>query len=402
MKKSIFPKILYYFFTFSLGLLLAFTLPVMLMFNDIPLADMENYLAQGKADKAMELVGGYFNRDPAYSEKFSDDSGIVLFEAATLVYNSGEAGDETVDASKLHHAYAGFIYGIKGSYDVSGETDNQTKLIVTTAAGDKNLALIDYDIDQNGVKDNVGSLATNGFIYLDLDKDTYGSISKLTFVDKSGSTFKEIAINLNYSEAFFADVTPFLEEYNRDFSSDKLNSLHDKFLAKNENYAVSSYGDTQEKADKQAAVIIVIYFVCVYVIGDFLVGRRFILRFCRWLHYKTPWGKKGLAKRKEQNSESFGHDYFSQVTMSLDLSELPDFNESVQVRYTNTDVEISFTMMKDNNYTVTERVKAGKYVNAWMEINKEYAPVDMPENLVVEGYKMDVKIKIIKRKEESV
>ena len=124
-------------------------------------------------------------------------------------------------------------------------------------------------------------------------------------------------------------------------------------------------------------------------------------RFFRWLHYKTPWGKKAAAKRGVKK-EGFGHDYFSQVTMSLDLSDLPDFNESIQVRYTNSDVQIVFVLMKENNYTVTQRIKADTYVNAWMEINKDYAPVDMPENLVVEGYKMDVKIKIIKRKEESV
>lgn len=404
MKKNIFPKIIYYFFTFSLGIVLAFTLPYMFMFSDVPLEEMRTYLLQGEYDKAMELVGGYFNREPAYSAKFDDGGGIVLFEAATLVYNSGEEGDSTVDESKLHYAYAGFIYGIQSAYKVEGESNNQTKLVVTSSDGSsKNISLLDCDTDSNGINDSIATLLTNGFIYLDLSKEqTGGSLSKLQFIDRDGNAFQsEIDLNLSYGEAFFSDVSAFVEEYNRDFKSDKLNGLYEEFIGKDSNYAMSSYGNTRQKADRKATIVIVIYFVSIYIIGDFLVGRHYIFRFFRWLHYKTPWGKKAAQKRG-QKKEVFGHDYFSQVTMSLDLSELPDFNESVQVRYTNTDVEICFTLMKDNNYTVTERVKAGTYVNAWMEINKDYAPVDMPENLVVEGYKMDVKIKILKRKEESV
>ena len=401
MKKNIFPKIIYYLFTFSLGIVLAFTLPALFMFYDIPLADMEKYLAQGEPDKAMELVGGYFNREPIFKADFDDGGGLVLFEAATLVYNSGEEGDETVDESKLHHSYAGFLYGVKDKYNVSGDEGNKTKLTVYNGSVTKDVALLDYDVNQNGTKDNVGTLMNNGFIYLDLDKDTHESLVKLTFIDQGGNVFKEFELNLNYSEAFFSDVNPFVEEYNRDFKSDKLNSLYEEFRAKDDNYSVSSYGDTKAKADKKATVVIVVYFVVIYIIGDFLVGPHFIFRFFRWLHYKTPWGKKAAAKRGVKK-EGFGHDYFSQVTMSLDLSDLPDFNESIQVRYTNSDVQIVFVLMKENNYTVTQRIKADTYVNAWMEINKDYAPVDMPENLMVGGYKMDVKIKIIKRKEESV
>ena len=88
--------------------------------------------------------------------------------------------------------------------------------------------------------------------------------------------------------------------------------------------------------------------------------------------------------------------------MSLDVSEIEDFSESVQVRYTNTDSELTFELLKENNYTAIERVKAGTYVNAWIDLNRDFAPVDMPENLIVEGYKMSVTIKIIKRKEENV
>lgn len=403
MKKKLFPKIIYYLFTFSLGLLLAFTLPYYFMYYDVPLNDMEEYLSKGVPDKAMELVGGYFNRTPAFSQSFDDGSGLVLFEAATLVYNSGAEGDKTVDESKLHISYAGFIYGIKGVYDVGGENNNKTKLSVTSEDGTvKNVALLDYDIDSNGVKENIGTLMNNGFIYLDIDKDTFQSLSTLTFIDRNGLTFRQFELSLDYSETFFADVDDFLQEYNRDYKSDKLSGLYDEFIAKNSDYAMSSYGDIQKRADAKATWCIVAYFVAIYIIGDFLVGRNFILRFFRWIYSKTPRGKAKAKEKAQVSREAFGHDYYSQVTVSLDLSEIPDFCDSVQLRYSNTDVEIAFILLKQNGYCATERVKAGQYVNGRIDLNREYAPVDMPENLIVEGYKMDVKIKIIKRKEESV
>lgn len=402
MKKSIFPKIIYYLFTFALGLLLAFTLPYYFMFYDVPLDDMEQYLADKRYDKAMELVGGYFNRGPVFQKDFDNGGGIVLFEAVTPVYNSGEEDDKTQDEAKLHKVYGGFIYGVKDSYNAAGEDNNQTRLVVTNLNGQKHtVQLLDLDMDGNNVKENVGSLSKNGFIYLDLDQDTLGSVAKLEFYDASGEVFRQVELSLKYDEAFFTDINDFFEEYNRDYASDKLKDLDKAFREKNENYAISSYGDTQRKADKKAAVIVVVYFVVIYIIADFLVGRHYIIKFFKWIYSKTPRGKAKALKRPE-NKEAFGHDYYSQVTVTLDVSELEDFSESVQVRYTNSDVEIAFELLKENNYTATERVKAGTYVNAWIDLNRDYAPVDMPENLVVEGYKMSVTIKITKRKEESV
>ncbi|MCM1395827.1 MAG: hypothetical protein NC132_06975 [Corallococcus sp.] len=399
MKKSrIFPKIIYYFFTFSLGILLALMLPYYFMYYDVPLGDMEKHLESGEYDKAMELVGGYFNRVPVYSQKFDEGGGLVLFEAATPVYNSGREDDKTTDESKLQKTYAGFIYGVRDTYQVGGENGNQTKLLVVNLQGKQtSVELLDYDIDDNKIKENVGSLMTNGFIYVDLDQATYGSLSKLTFLDKNGYVFQEADLNLAYDGEFFADVNDFVEEYNRDFKSDKLAELDAAFRAKSENYAISSYGDVQKRADTKATIIVVVYFVCIYIIGDFLVGQHYVLRFFRWIFRKAGWVKK----KKPVPQEAFGHDYYSQVTVSLDVTDFEDFGESVQLRYNCGEEEATFTLLKENGYSDTQRIKAGTYVNAWMDINRDYAPTDMPENLIVEGYSMSVKIKIIKRKEEE-
>ena len=399
MKKSrLFGKIIYYLFTFVLGIILAVMLPSFLMYFEVSLDKMAEYLDTGEYAEAMSLVGGYYNSEPVLEQKFDSGGGIVLFEATTLVYNSGEEDDQTVDESKLHNSYAGFVYGVGDTYQALSTGLNLTVLSVTPVEGSaKSFDLLDYDADGNGSKDGISTLTQKGFIYLDFDADTFSSIAKLTFLDKDGNVFQEIdGLSLGYNGQFFTDVAAFVAEYNRDYNSEALTKLSEEFLSKNESYSMSSHGDLQKIADKKAMITVVIYFVSIYIIGDFLLGNFYIIKFFRWFIYDVC-KVKPKRKQKLSKKEIFGNDYYSSVTVSLDLEAVPDFNESVQIKYTNTDAEVVFILIKENNYTATERIKAGTYVNPFIDVNREYTTTNLPDNLEVEGYKMDIKIKIIKR-----
>ena len=400
MKKGrLFGKIIYYLFTFVIGIIIAVMLPNYLMYFEVSLDRMADNLESGNYADAMSLVGGYFDSEPAFLQKFDGGGGIVLFRAATLVYNSGAEDDDTKDESQLHKSYAGFVYGVGGKYQAYTSDLNQTRLEVTPLGGGAAVTvdLLDYDANDDGIKDGIGTLTQKGFVYLDLDQDTCGSIQTLTFYDKDGKVFEQIdGLALSYDEQFFVDVDAFITEYNRDYTSSALTKLSEEFLAKGDSYRMSSHGDLQKVANRKSMIAVAIYFLCVYIIADFLLGNFYIIKFFRWFLYKVckikPKNKQKLSK-----NEVFGHDYYSSVTMSLDLEAVPEFNESVQVKYTNSDVEVVFILLKENNYTATERIKAGTYVNPFIDMNRDYAPTDLPDNLEVEGYKMDIKIKIIRR-----
>ena len=392
----IFGKIIYYVFAFILGVMLAFTLPYF-MYVSTAMRNITNWLHAGEYDKAITLIDGYHNRQYVYHEDLPGGGGIVLFEATTLSENSGDEEDETIDGDKLYKSYAGFIYGLD-DYDYFTTKTNNTKLVVTDLDDTThNLRLLSYDKDGNGTLDGIATAEQNDYIYLEIKQEEIASVKFLTFLDKDGNTyFKSKQLNLDFSGEFFKDVDDFVTEYNKDYHSSNLNRLNDEFLAKSENYAINTYGDLIKQSDAYATAIIVAYFVVIYLIGDLLLGKRYIIKFFRWFLFKVckikPKNKKNVS-----SEEVFGHDYYSSVSMSLDLSAVPDFNESVQVKYTNTDVEIVFILLKENDYTATERIKAGTYVNPFIDMNRDYAPTNLPDNLVVEGYKMDVKIKIIKR-----
>ena len=354
------------------------------------------WLHTGQYDNAMSLVDGYHNREYVYQQDF-ENGGIVLFAATTLSENSGDEEDKTVDGDKLYKSYAGFIYGVQ-DYDVFTTDNNLTQLNVADMDGNvKALTLLNYDSDGNGTKDGIATAEQFDYIYLELRQVDVSSIKSLSFIDKNGETFKKFDdVNLTFSEKFFEDVDDFVQEYNRDYHSGKLPQLSNDFLAKDDNYAINTYGELKKQADRNSAIVIVVYFLSIYVIADFLLGNHYIIKFFRWFLYKVC-KVKPKNKPKLQKNEIFGHDYYSSVTVSLDLEAVPDFNESVQIKYTNSDVEIVFILLKENNYTATERIKAGTYVNPFIDMNREYAPTNLPENLEVEGFKMDVKIKIIKR-----
>lgn len=395
---KLFAKIIYFLFAFTIGILLAIFLPFIYMSDGEYLNIMESALDKGKYDEAMLLVGGYFDKEEVFQQDFENGGGIVLFNAATLVYSDDE---ETVDESKIHKAYGGFVYGTGKSYAVTSEIDNRTKMLVEDGEGKtRTVNILDADMNGDGIKDTIATYHTNGFFFLELDQDTYPSVRKLTFIDKDSKTFCEVSLNLNFEEQFFSDVSGFVEEYNRDYKSEKLEELDEEFLAKSENYKISSLGVAQSKADTTAAIVVVVYFVCVYIIADFLFY-HLIIKFFRWFLYKVCKVKPKNKKYNNRN-EVFGNDYFCQVTVELDVSELKDFSESVQIRYTNgKGEEISFILLKSNGYKVTQRIKAGTYVNMWIDIDKtEYATQDLPEALEVEGYRKAFKIKILRREEK--
>lgn len=402
MKKGkLFAKIIYYLFTFSIGIMMALFLPYYYMYYGESLSIINDSLKEGRYSDAMMLVGGYYNNEPIFRQDFENGGGIVLFEAATLVYSESDSEDENAskDEEKLHKAYAGFVYGTMDTYDINAVGENNSKIILTDASGKTHIVeILDYDADNNGVKDSCGTHMQYGFFYVDFDQDTYGSIKTLSLLDKSGKEYASVSPRLSFEGKFFADVDAFVTEYNRDYKSEQLKQLDQEFLAKDANYKKSATGIAQSSADRKSAIIVVIYFVFVYVLGDFIVGGHYIIKFFRWLFVKVF---KVKVKTKQPPQEAFGHDYYSQVTFVLDVSEVENFSQSVQIRYTDEKgEEISFVLMKEQNYTVTQRIKAGTYVNMWIDIDKDlYATQNLPQTLVVEGYQKALKIKIIKREE---
>lgn len=427
MKKGrLFAAIIYFIFTFAIGLIIAFTLPGYFASFTVPAEYVDELLSDGDFVTAMVLLGDCYNKSSVYERSFESGGGIVLFETVMQYESNSDAQAEQSDLldGMLYRTYMGFMYGIGGSYSTYATSNNLTRLVVTSADGSNvTVELLDFDANDDGTLDGISTATQKGFVVLDIKQVEVGSIQTLTFYDSNGDVFGQpltLTEALSYTSDFFAHFEQ-IEEYNglveqystatseeRTAIEGRLSALFNGMtgpLAQDNSYVVISARSVdyinvttqiKKRADIKALPFTIGYFVAIYVIADFLLGSHLIIKFFRWFLFKVC-KIKPKNKQKRSSGDVFGSDYYSSVTMSLDVTGVPDFNESVQVKYANSDVEVVFILLKENNYTATERIKAGTYVNPFIDMNRDYAPTDLPDNLVVEGYKMDIKIKIIRR-----
>lgn len=423
MKKSkIFATVVYFIFTFGIGVVFSLTLPGYFATFTVPAKVIAKALGEGDFVTGIVLaepVG--FREEPVLNQTFEEGGGIVLFETVMEVYDR-DAEEGAPAHGSLYKCYEGYVFGVSDRYDVFSRENNGTSLRVTTGSGEeKTLPLLDYDENGDGKNDGIVTYKQNGFIVLEIRESDVSSVKSLRFTDKAGNTVLEAEADgvLGFESKFFdcfGDIGAYNEwvaAVNREGATDEeqreLNEKRNEYvksvtdaLGKEEGCVLTASSDAygaaaktvSKQANKKAIPFVILYFVAIYIIADFLLGSHYIIKFFKWFLFgvcKIP------HKDKSPKEDVFGHDYYSMVTLTLDLTEVPEFHGSVKIKYTNTDGEAVFSLLKENGYTATVRLKAGVYVNPFIDIDRAYAPVDLPDNLEVEGYRTDKTIKIVKR-----
>ncbi len=392
-KKKMFLKVLYYFFTFSIGILVAVVLPNTLIYEYVAGA-MQDNLDNRNFSTSMSLVGGYFDEDYSYQIDFDEKSGLVMFKSATLIENEDEGATQ---GYKMRLTYSGFLYGVE-DYPIHIDGENKTCLNVLDGTKEKKIELLNYDKDNDGKYDSINTLAQFTYVYFVIPMEEFESVNGLTFLDREGNVFKEVNdINLNFDDLFFSSLTNFVEEFNKNNGSERLITLENEFLSVDQSFKRCSFESLQNKAQKDSAIVVLIYFVWIYMLGDFLVGKRYILRFFKWVYYKIR--RKPVAEEEKDTSSVYGTDYYCKFTMKLIVPENCDIN--AVITYSNENNKVEFIFTKDNEYTVVQRVKAGEYVNAWLEC-PGYETINLPKTLNVRGYKMLVEVTLQEAEEDSV
>lgn len=389
-KVKVFLKVIYYIFTFGLGLLLAVALPGILFYEDLAL-EMENSLQEGRYSSAMNLIGGFFDEEYVYEEKFEDGGGIVGFRAATLFENKEETATQMYS---IHRTYSFFLYNVKDKYKVEKSSDNFASVKVTDSSDRTyTIDVLNYDSDGDLVFDTVSTMIDFTYVYFEIPESKLESIKNLKIIDADGKTYKEISVNLDFTNLFFTSLDSFIAEYNRNSGSSSLQELSEQFLKVDESFKMGDHGDIQTESTTRATWIVFGYFVWIYILGDLLVGKKYILKFFKWLVAKI----KGQKPEETPKENYYGTDYYSKLTYKLEVPEDCDINISINYHNENYQIEMLFT--KDNNYQVVQRVHAGTYVNAWLEC-PGYEALNLPKELVVRGYMVNVNVTINKIKEE--
>ena len=385
---KIFAAVIYYVAICVLGIFLAILLPRMYSYS-MPIEAIDSSLANGDYSNAMRLIGGYYDRQYVYSSE-KDGKKIVIF--ASCILEQKEVDGNMIDDAKITKAYSGFLFNVKNDYDVKSEENNQTKLVCKSESDVVyNYKLINYDYDNNDSNDTIMTLVDYDFIYFGITNEMVTDIDVLEFVDKEGKSFVKFEnLDLDFDEAFFDDVNDFVNEYNNDYASTNLEKLDREFRSKSDNYQMGYFDDIKKRAEKKATTIVLIYFAVAFLIGDVLVGKRYLIKLIRKIVIAI---KKKKNPNYETEDEKKFNDYYTQLTIVLKVPS--DCDASFVITYHNEYSDIEFMLTKVDGYKVTKRVHAGVYVNPFVEC-EGYSSVNMPEKLEVKGFTKTYEIEFVK------
>lgn len=397
-KRKIFPAILYFVFTFLIGIFLAVILPASYLLSELPncLADS---LYSGDYLDAIALIGGYYDSEVAFEGSVADGK-LVVYKTVTLFSVTKKNSDgEDVEVSNLRKSYVGFLFGVKDSYKTYKETDNQTKLLLTVNGSEVIHTILDSDLNDDEVNDYIAFYESKGVIPLELPFSDYPSIEAMSFIDCDGKeAFRiDFATPLDFSDSFFSDAEDVITAFNAEEADEVLFSKENAFLSLSSSYGKSSYEKAEKLAEKKSTKTIIAYFVIVYLIAD-LLFTQFTIKFVKFLLFDVFKIKRKETAMKVHN-ENFGNDYFCAVTLKLEVDEDASFNQDVTVRYGEGTSAIVFDLTKPDGYEKCLRVKAGTYGNLSVDIKEGFTVDELPETLIADGYKKMIIAKIVRRED---
>ena len=162
-KLKLFFKVIYYLFTFGIGIVLAFTMPGMKFYERLAYT-MEYSLNNGDYDTAMSLIGGYYDDRQVVEKQFDDGSGVVIYSAAVEALKKDT--EDKKPRYEMKKTYAGFLFNTQGKYQVKANEANKTRLVVEDKLGNEaTIELLNYDSDKDKKFDSVTTLEEYSYVY---------------------------------------------------------------------------------------------------------------------------------------------------------------------------------------------------------------------------------------------
>jgi len=379
-------KVIYYIFAFGIGLILAYTLPTTLFYNN-SVSAVQQYIEDENYKRVLEITCNYSDVDKVYESSSADGVKLVMFTAVNVEQDEDHN-------PHLYKSYVGYLIGAKSTYDVKMGEGNQAKIVFKASDSTTyNYTIIDYDSDNDGIKDSVSSYMKYSFLFFEVTSKNISNISSIELLDKTGSIFHEYKnMSFSFDEKFFTDFNDLMTTYNND-SKASLTELETKALNSDSSYTKRDYGTLYKDATVLSTIYVLLYFILIYILADFLVGKRFILRGIKALIRKI----RGVTKEEEDSkaAEQFGTDYYSMVTFVVTCDS--EITSNMRITYSNDDAKLNaeFIITRDNEFKQTQRLHAGTYLNPWFECDG-YQVIDLPDVLNVRGYKMTVEVKVAK------
>lgn len=405
-KWRIFFKVLYYFLTFSLGIFIAIVLPNANR-DAVTYEFLDKYIENGEYVKAVDLLGGLYNKNEIIKENLGENKGeLIVFETNSFLEQVIEDDENNANEEKetkriINSSYVCIIRGLERNWFESKDK-NESKILVN---GEK-IEILQVDLDENGSLDTIATLINSNYICFSIDKSNFpNGANSIELIKADGTSHFELKnLNLDFNTDFFVKTKTFIDKYNlfyedNDFSKEEdleLENIFKQINKENANYQKSgtySLKEINEEVIRKSIIFVVIYFVWVYILGDCLVGKRYIFRFFKFIYKKI----KNKIKPKEKDEPlALGNNFYSSVT--FEIMNCEELQSDVIVSYqheTNKDYNFKCIITKKDNFKKKERIHSGTYKLVNVEC-KGYEVIELPEKIEIKGYTMNIKFSIKK------
>lgn len=185
----------------------------------------------------------------------------------------------------------------------------------------------------------------------------YGSISVRYGFDSNTNTYSENFKNETYYYGIKNDITDSRTigiKYDVNDVNDRYSTWKDEYTKMNDlGYKLADVSDIMKSAKIKTIIQIVCYFLIVFIIGDFLVGKRRILAFFNRLFGKN---KKG----RQEDEVTISNEYEVNVVCSAHVPV--GYKDKISVVYGKANGEkMLFELDYTHNYKMAKRYKNGEY-----------------------------------------
>jgi hypothetical protein len=300
-----------------------------------------------------------------------------------------------------------FVYGIENVETFSHDNLNVSRVVFN----DNEEWSIELDNYYEELKlHTIETLINSNYICFSIDEmfcseKGFSEVGSIKIYDANNNLYEEYLFdnNLDFSGDLFKQTSTFVSKYNefysdREFSAEENIELENilKEIQKVNPHCIKSgtyvYDEIYDEANKESMIFVLIYFIWIYILGDFLVGPRYILRFFKFLFGKIKPVKVNSKQEVEEPTLGFG--FIS--TVSIDVKVPEDASEDITIEYehlVNPEYNFKTVITRAVEYKKKERVRGGSYKLVSVTC-PGFEVVNLPEKLEVKGYTMKLSFEI--------
>lgn len=231
--------------------------------------------------------------------------------------------------------------------------------------------------------DGTYTLSTNTEVEIYAKADT--KINAVTFI--YGNI--EVRYGFDNNDSMYSltenvtDSTKLGKTYDYDDVNDKYNTWKENYdKLSDKGYKVADFSSIITKAKVMAVVQVVIYFLIIFIIGDFIVGKRHILNFCYKVFGKNKKGKP------EDDEVVINNEY--EVNVVCEARVPVGYKDKISIVYGKTTGEkMLFELDSLHNYKMAKRYVNGEYEFLGLEASGLHL-IKTNKKINVRGYRFEL------------